>query len=306
MNENEMMQDDEISLFDLWEKLCEGWLAVVGGTVLGIAGAVLAIFLIPPKYEAVAVVQIAQVGQITYAQLGQLMIVPSLNVEPATQVVERMKTPAFQTTVAQSLGNQAWLDDLQRSANAAAKYLSLQLIKATSVQGGSSLIEVKASAENPEGARNIADASVKELAKRHSELAKPILEKMHSDLKIAKEKLISAEKELEAINKLVASAGVKDDRFTQLSLMTGLRVQKESELFSQRQTIVAIETALSAPATQPTKAIEATFVADKPVSPKKALLLALGLIGGLLAGVLWVFGSDAWRRGREQRSERTN
>jgi hypothetical protein len=25
-----MMQDDEISLFDLWEKLREGWLAVVG------------------------------------------------------------------------------------------------------------------------------------------------------------------------------------------------------------------------------------------------------------------------------------
>ena len=62
MNENEMMQDDEISLFDLWEKLREGWLAVVGGAVLGIAGAVLAIFLIPPKYEAVAVVQVGQVG----------------------------------------------------------------------------------------------------------------------------------------------------------------------------------------------------------------------------------------------------
>ena len=46
MNENEMVRDDEISLFDLWEKLREGWLVVVGGTVLGIVGAVLAIFLI--------------------------------------------------------------------------------------------------------------------------------------------------------------------------------------------------------------------------------------------------------------------
>lgn len=31
MNENEMAQDDEISLFDLWEKLREGWHYVVGG-----------------------------------------------------------------------------------------------------------------------------------------------------------------------------------------------------------------------------------------------------------------------------------
>lgn len=29
MNENEMMQDDEISLFDLFEKFRDGWLAVV-------------------------------------------------------------------------------------------------------------------------------------------------------------------------------------------------------------------------------------------------------------------------------------
>jgi len=301
MNENEMLQDDEISLFDLWEKLRNGWRYVVGGGVIGLAGAGAALMVLPPKYEAVAVVQIAQVGQVSYAQLGQVMQIPSLNVEPAAQVIERMKTPAFQTTVAQTLGNRGWIDDLQHSANATAKYISLQLIKGTLAQGASSLIEVKANASNPEDAMNIADASVKELAKRHSELAKPILEKMYSELKLAKEKLISAEKELESINKLVANAGVKDDRFTQLSLMTGLRVQKESELFAQRQAIVALETALSAPATQPTKAIEAVFVTDKPVSPKKTLLLALGLIGGLLAGVVAVFFVDAWRRAQVQR-----
>ena len=83
--------------------------------------------------------------------------------------------------------------------------------------------------------------------------------------------------------------------------MTGLRVQKASELFAQRQAIVALETALSAPATQPTKAIEAVFVTDKPVSPKKTLLLALGLIGGLLAGVVAVFFVDAWQRAKRER-----
>lgn len=302
MNENEMAQDDEISLFDLWRKLLNGWRYVLGGGVIGLAGAGAALMVLPPKYEAVAVVQIAQVGQIAYAQLGQVMQIPSLNVEPATQVVERMKTPAFQTSVAQALGNQAWIDDLQHSANATAKYLSLQLVKATSAQGPSSLIEVKANSLNPDDAKNIANASIKELAKRHSELAKPILEKMNSDLKLAKEKLASAEKELEDINKLVANAGVKDDRFTQLSLMTGLRVQKESELFAQHQAIVALETALSAPSTQPTKAIEAVFVTDNPVSPKKTLLVVLGLIGGLLAGVVAVFFVDAWQREKSERA----
>lgn len=301
MSENGTVQEDEVSLLDLWDKLRAGWHYVLGGAALGGIAAGGAIALIPPKFEAVAVVQIAQVGQIAYAQLGQIMQIPSLVVEPAAQAVERMKTPAFQTTVAKSLGNQAWVDDLQRSANAAAKYISPQLIKSTSALGSSPLIEMRTNAATPEDAIKIANASIKELASRHSELAKPLLEKMRSDLKLAKEKLASAEQELEGINKLVASVGVKDDRFTQLSLMTGLRVQKESELFAQRQAIVALETALSVPATQTTEAIEAVFVSDKPVSPKKPLLLALGLIGGLLVGIASVFLVDAWRRAKEYR-----
>ena len=55
---------------------------------------------------------------------------------------------------------------------------------------------------------------------------------MRPDLAIAREKLTSAETELEALNKLVATAGIKDDRFTQLSLMTSLRVQKEAEVLA--------------------------------------------------------------------------
>ena len=64
MNENEVLQEDEISLFDLWETLQNAWKTVVGVTALGIAGALGAIFIISPKYEAVAVVQVGQVGQV--------------------------------------------------------------------------------------------------------------------------------------------------------------------------------------------------------------------------------------------------
>ena len=298
MNENEMVQDDEISLFDLWEKLREGWLAVVGGMVLGIAGAVLVIFLIPPKYEAVAVVQVGQVGQVGQARVtGQ-------PVEPPVQAAERMKAPAFQRRVAESLGDQKWLDELARTG--AAKDLALQLIKATVGPDQVPLLELRASAASPELSQKKAEAAVAELTKIHDELAKPALARMRSDLAITREKLASAERDLDALNKLVASASVKDDRFTQLSLITSLRIQKESETFSQRQMIMALETALEAPATQPAKAIEAVFITDKPVSPKRSLLLALGALGGLLAGVLWVFASDAWRRAREQRSARPN
>jgi uncharacterized protein involved in exopolysaccharide biosynthesis len=102
MKENEMLQDDEISLFDLWEKLHDGWRYVVGGMVLGLTGAGTALIVLPPKYEAVAVEQVGQVE--LPGQPGQAVNVP---VELATQVVERMKTPAFQLKGAEASENQA-------------------------------------------------------------------------------------------------------------------------------------------------------------------------------------------------------
>jgi hypothetical protein len=131
-----------------------------------------------------------------------------------------------------------------------------------------------------------------------------MLEKMQADLGIAKEKLASAERELDGLNKMAAGAGIKDERFTQLSLIASLRVQKEAEVFGQRQNIMAYETALMPPATQPAKALESIYVGSKPVSPKKSLLLALGGIGGLLAGVVLVFFTDAWRRAKAGRGNR--
>ena len=294
MNENDMMQDDEISLYDLWEKLRDGWKTIAGGLVLGIAGAVAGIVLIPPKCEALAVIQVGQVGQVGQAKVaGQ-------PVEPPVQVVERMKAPAFQRRVAEALNDQEWLQDIARSSTGAPKGLSLQVIKGTVGPEQVPLIELRAEGGSPEAAKRKAEVAVAELVKVHGELAQPALTRMRADLAINREKLAGAERDLLALTKLVDAAGVKDDRFTQLALMTSLRIQKEAETFGQRQMIMALQTALEPPATQPARAIEAIFVPEKPVSPKKALLLALGAIGGLLAGVILVFVMDAWRRAKRE------
>lgn len=287
MNENELQQENEISLFDLWETLREGWKRVVGGTALGLAGAVVAIILLAPKYEAVAVVQVGQVGQVGQAAPLQL--------EAPAQAIERLKSSSFQLSVAEDLGDQEWKELLLSSSTATTRHLAVQVMKTAPV------IELKVSASSPEQAKSIAEATIKGLARKQDEIAKPMVDKMKADLSITKEKLASAEKELETLSKMAMNAVVKDERFTQLSLITSLRVQKDAEVFGLRQTIMAYETALMPPATQPVKALEPVYVASKPVSPQKPLLIALGLVGGLLVGVMWVFVANAWRRAQTER-----
>ena len=304
MNENGLMQD-EISLFDLWEKLRDGWKAVVSGLALGIAIALAGIVLIPPKYEAVALIQVGQVGQVglvgQVSQVGQTKVSGQV-VESPAQAIERMKTPAFQRRVAETLNDQEWLDALARSATGTVKAFSLQVIKATVGQDQVPLIELRAEGNGPEAAGRKAEVVVAELAKAHDELAQPALVRLRADLAVSREKLAGAERDLTVLTKLAEVAQVKDDRFTQLALMTSLRIDKESETFAQRQMIMALGTALEAPATQSAHTIEGIFVPERPVWPKKALLFALGSIGGLFMGVLWVFVKDSWRRVRSARA----
>ncbi|MFZ4539736.1 Wzz/FepE/Etk N-terminal domain-containing protein [Propionivibrio sp.] len=49
MSGTEVIEEDEISLFDLWEKLVEGWRWVVGGVLAGVLGAVVLIFVAQPQ-----------------------------------------------------------------------------------------------------------------------------------------------------------------------------------------------------------------------------------------------------------------
>jgi hypothetical protein len=291
MNENEMMQDDEISLYDLWEKLRDGWKVVAGGLVLGVAGAVAGIVLIPPKYEAVAVIQIGLIGSPGKETQGA----SSVAVEPPSQAVERMKTPAFQIKAASAAGDLAWQENLSLSSPGATDDLRPQVIKGTVAQGQIPLVELRAVGRTPDAAKKKAEVSIALLAAGHEELAAPPLAKMTAELKVLKEKLAISETESARLARMASSVGGIEERLSPMSLMHNVRGQKDAEL---RQSILGLEMALGIPATQPTKAIEEVYVAAKPIAPKKTLLLALGLVGGLLGGLMWVFIADAWRRAR--------
>lgn len=275
-----MVDNEKISLFDLWEKLRDGWRYVIGGVLLGLLGAAAVLALIQPQYEARALLQTGKVA-------GSV-------IEDASMVVERLKSPSFLLEVAQDIGDQKWIEQIDHGNGA-------QILTAQVPKTSPSMVDVKVKAGTPDYAKKIADAATAKLIKRQNELSIQVLEKIRFDLRVAKEKLARIEQDILMLSKTLSSAGVKDDRFSQVSLMMSLKLQKESEMFAIRQSVYAMEISLLPPSTQPARVLEAIFASTKPVSPNKRSVIALGSVGGLLAGVMWVLVAGAWRRARERR-----
>ncbi len=86
--------------------------------------------------------------------------------------------------------------------------------------------------DGPEAAGSKAEVALADLVKAHGELAHLALRRMRANLSVNRKKFARAERDLVALTKLLEGAGVKDDSFTQLGLMTTLGIQKEAELSS--------------------------------------------------------------------------
>lgn len=281
MRETDDFVEDEVSLFDLWGMLRGGWRLVFGSVVLGVLGAVAAIAFIAPQFEAVALLQTGTVS-------GSM-------IEEPTTALERLRSPSFLREIAVEVGDSAWVDQID--AGVQGRTLVAKIQKATP-----SMIEVRVVTGSPDSSKKIAELSTARLIRRQTELVSRVVAKVEFDISVLKEKLGKSESDLTALSKAIDPTNVKNDTFSQLSLLTSLRMQRESDSFALRQSIYALENSLLPPLTQPARVLEDIFVSNKPVFPKKGVLLAMGLVAGLLVGVMLVFVSGAWRLARARRS----
>lgn len=278
MNQGEPMADDEISLFELFEQLRNGWRTVAGGLLVGVLGAGAAIALLPAQYQASTLIEVGQVN--------------AAGLEVPAVTVERMKSPAFVLEVAQQSGIEV------ADATDAARRLS------ASLQRNAPLIEVRTTGASRDEAIRLAESAIKLLHDKHMQLFEPRVKQLRSELDVTREKLGIVESELAVVDKTMAEAGRQGARAAALpyELLTSLRVQKATEAISLRQAIVGYNAALLPPATRPTDTVEGVYASRRPVSPRKALLLALGAVGGLLAGTLLVFLANGWRNAQRERN----
>ena len=284
MSGTEYFKEDSISLFDLWDKLRAGWRWVIGGLLMGAGGAWALLAVIQPLYQASVSLEAGKVA-------GEV-------IEDVSTMVDRLRSPSFILDVAKDVGDEQWATKIRSGLGS--QVLMAQVQKSLNPATESKIVEVKVRARSPEYAQRIAENAIAKVIKRQNELSAQALEKIRFDLAVAKERLVKSEQDLAIWNKTLGATAMKEERPSQVALLTTIMAQKQSEIFSSRQSVFSMEISLLPPLTQPARVLEAIFVSQQPVSPNPALLMALGLVGGLLFGVMSVFVFSAWRQARER------
>lgn len=221
----------------------------LGGALAGIAAGQ----MLPARYEAVALMRMAQIG----VKEGK----DSRLVESAVEAAERMRMRGF---AQDALGD----GDLVNRIVAKRIGLSEQLIEVRFRDGSQQAAE--------QGMQKIFDL----LRTRQEDLARPGRERLAEEVRSMQRLRADAQGRRQAGMQAFpasAAAGVRPEMaFVQSPLF--------AQDFQVAQWQGVVETALASPATLPTTLLEPIRVDDQPVSPKKTLLVLAGLVAGTLLG----------------------
>jgi LPS O-antigen subunit length determinant protein (WzzB/FepE family) len=236
---------------------------------LGIAGSVTYLLETPNQYQAVANIQVAKVA--------------GSDVESPALLLEKMKIPTFYSQKTLSACNVTEKID---PGAIIAKNLKPTLSKTAPI------INITYKATSIEDARSCLEAVLDDIRTSQNLLSKPILSIKAIQLLTLKQKLESSEK---FVNKLPNSNfDFSDSKFSSSSLLLATTIMKENEVKDLRVQISDMEISLVDPQTKEAFLTAPIHAPQQKVSPKRAITLIGGLMGGLLLGLLFMLGRKVW------------
>lgn len=252
--------------------------------MLGLAGALGFILIVPPQHEATAVIQPATVGMATSQGVTSTK---GAEVESVAQTLERLKMPTFYS---EALLNACDVKNLANPRQTLATAVKPTLIK------GNSLIQISYRAVSPALAEACVAAVVTQLSKVQAALAEPLIKTLEEQRKLTKQQLDESERFQVQIEKRAMSMDPSDAKFSQSMLMLNAALSKREEISKLRKLYTEQSLQLAEPLTQSAKLFEPIYSPDRAVFPKKTLTALGGLVGGLFAGVLLLFVNRSWHR----------
>lgn len=272
--------DDEINLLELIHEFLLRWRWWLGGAlaggVLGTAGA----FVIPPKFEANGVVQVAQVTS---------------PVETVPETIVRMQTLAFREEVANRLVQRGQLAPTQKETWV--KALAAKSVLKPLKDAGNYL-SISIQAGSPALGHAVITTVLEVLKERQQPLMQERLAQVSRRIDLARKNLAALEAQQGSVQNSLKPQSSKDGAYLELA-----RMSEAGTLADLRQKLLDLENSRLSPTTRSTKLVEPVGVSERPVSPKKQLLVLAGLVLGGAIGTLLGFGLPAWRSFLHERKE---
>ena len=263
--------DDEINLLELTDKFLDQWRWWVGGTVIGGLLGLGAAFVVPPKYEAHGVVRVAQVASA---------------VESVPETIVRMQTLAFREEVVERLIKAGQVTPEKKEA-----WVRALDGKSTfkPVKDAANYVDISLTADNPAQGQAAVSTITQVLKERQQPLIAERLAQVDRSIELAKASLATMEKSYGTTQASLRAQPPNSEAYLELA-----RMSEAGTLAGLRQKVLHLENSKLSPTTKETQLVEPIGVSDRPVSPKKSVFTAGGLVLGALLGTLLGFALPAW------------
>ena len=263
--------DDEINLLELTDKFLDQWRWWVGGTVIGGLLGLGAAFVVPPKYEAHGVVRVAQVASA---------------VESVPETIVRMQTLAFREEVVERLIKAGQVkpekkEDWVRALDGKSTFKP--------VKDAANYVDISLTADNPAQGQAAVSTITQVLKERQQPLIAERLAQVDRSIELAKASLATMEKSYGTTQASLRAQPPNSEAYLELA-----RMSEAGTLAGLRQKVLDLENSKLSPTTKETQLVEPIGVSDRPVSPKKSVFTAGGLVLGALLGTLLGFALPAW------------
>lgn len=317
----------EISVVDVYYFFKNGWKVLLIFSVTGLFVGLSAAFLLPVKYQASALIEVASVAK-KNIESGTVV---ATSVEPVSVLAEKMKSPTYYSV--------ATLEACGFSALPNPPRLLVDALKPM-VARASPFVAVQFRASSPEEATRCLEHVLRDVVNQQGQIATPLVNnievmltnaslelqanlteqeqqrlKNREKLSVAKSKLATAERFVEQFSKDSLSFQFGDQQFSAKALLLSTLIDQQNEIKDleiqinslelevaanmtdkdqavrrMTNTVSALRNSLLPPNTKPATFASPIYAPDSKVEPKRSLVMLSGLVTGGLMGLLWLAG----------------
>ena len=264
--------DDEISLIDILRFVKGAYKSILIAGLVGLGVAVAYLVVTPRQYEAIAQIAMAQISAANNNNNNNINPL-GINIEEPSLLIARFSSP---TSFPQRVLDICGIDE---GANLAAT-LS-KSIKLMAPKGAANLVELKTFGKSPEVAGTCAQAIFELIKNTQAEIVAPYIADAKIKLNDDIERLAKAK---EVVGKVDKSG----------SAMGAAYLSTRDEIRFLLDEITALKNVVTSNQSGATRLITPIYVSGTPAAPKKQVVLAAGLFGGFLLGLLLALGRQEW------------